>query len=135
MEWIPDDLIILARTIYGEARGQSWQSLIAIGHVINNRALQSPRFGRCIEAVCQQPYAFACWNPHDPRREAITEATPASPSFRECLAAAAAVLCGLEPDNTGAATHYHALGQRPTWAQGAQHTCIIGQHVFYTGMR
>jgi N-acetylmuramoyl-L-alanine amidase len=135
MEWIPDDLIILARTIYGEARGEPWPGKVAVAWVVRHRAEQGGWWGRNIEAVCQKPYQFSCWNVGDPNRTRMTEVTTASPVFRECVAAAAAVLCDLEPDNTGAATHYHALGVHPRWATGAQHTCIIGRHMFYAGIR
>jgi len=135
MDWMDPDLVVLARTIYGEARGEPWPGKLAVAWVVRNRVQLGGWWGRNVEAVCQKPYQFSCWNPHDANREVITQVTAATPAFRDCLAAAAAVLCDLEPDHTGAATHYHALGLHPSWAEGQRHTCIIGQHVFYTGIK
>jgi Cell Wall Hydrolase len=39
-------------------------------------------------------------------------------AFRQCLAAAAAVLADLVPDPTHGATHYHAPHVHPSWARG-----------------
>ncbi len=33
----PDDLITAARTVYGEARGESWEGKLAVACVIVNR--------------------------------------------------------------------------------------------------
>lgn len=133
VEWIAADLIILARTLYGEAAAEPWELKVALGHVVVNRVKQGGDWGRNVEAVCQQPYQFACWNTRGPLLEQITEVTPATPGFRACLAAAAAVLCDLEPDPTGGATASHALDQHPAWADRAQPTCIIGSRLFYQG--
>jgi N-acetylmuramoyl-L-alanine amidase len=131
MDWIDADLVVLARTLYGEVGTEAWPTKVAVAWVVKNRVVQGGAWGRCVEAVCQKPYAFSCWTPHNPRLDVITQVTPASVTFRECLAAAAAVLCDLEPDPTGGATASHPVQQHPAWADQASPTCIIGSRLFY----
>jgi N-acetylmuramoyl-L-alanine amidase len=51
------ELDIMAKTIYGEARGESYEGQVAVGAVIMNR-IQSKQFPDTIEQVVFQPGAF-----------------------------------------------------------------------------
>ena len=57
------DLDILARTLYGEARGEYSSSgpaaLIAVGNVIVNRFEKGGRFGKTLAEVCLKPKQFS----------------------------------------------------------------------------
>ncbi|MES2252810.1 MAG: cell wall hydrolase, partial [Pseudomonadota bacterium] len=75
------DIDILARTIYGEARGEYGRvdgglaALIAVGNVIVNRTQQQTWFGRTVRDVCLKPYQFSCWNRNDPNLPKLMEVT------------------------------------------------------------
>src|SRR5512134_3045692 len=60
-----DDLSVMARTVYGEARGEPHEGRLAVAHVILNRARAGGWFGAGVSEVCLQ---FSCWNPGDPNR-------------------------------------------------------------------
>jgi N-acetylmuramoyl-L-alanine amidase len=129
-----DALVILARTVYGEARSESWIGKVAVAWVVRNRAAKGGWWGADVLSCCMKPWQFSCWNANDPNRKKLEQATTRkSAIFRECLAAAAAVLADLEPDPTGGATHYFAdYIQTPKWAKGKTPTITIGHHLFFT---
>jgi spore germination cell wall hydrolase CwlJ-like protein len=126
------DLLTLARTIYGEARGDSPAEREAIAHVIMNR-VNGKGFPKTISEVCRQPKQFSCWNEGDPNRKLIESMLPgANPVFDECLATAERVMNGTVADTTGGATHYYSkvIGA-PGWTKGADLTTEIGILKFY----
>src|SRR5688500_14492498 len=54
---------ILGLTLYGEARSEPIEGLVAVGSVIANRASDGKqRWGTSIRGVCLQPFQFSCWN-------------------------------------------------------------------------
>lgn len=52
---------VLARTLYGEARGENNAELYRIGEVITNR-VNDYKFPQTIKEVCLQKAQFSCWN-------------------------------------------------------------------------
>ena len=63
------DAKILAHTMWGEARDQGIDGMIAIGNVINNRAKDTKHarmFGQGIKNIATKHKQFSCWNPNDP---------------------------------------------------------------------
>ncbi len=123
------DLDIMARTIWGEARGEEDLGKLAVGHVIMNRVRQPRWWGRDIRTVCFKPYQFSAWNHNDPNRSLIWKAS--GPVFDLCYHIAGLVLLEEYPDNTYGATHYHAQSVYPSWAKSLVRTCVIGGHTFY----
>lgn len=130
------DLDILAKTIYGEARGE-WEtfglaSLIAVGNVVANRLKQQTWFGRTVEEICRKPYQFSCWNPNDPNRKILMEPPPNDAIFDLCRQTAEGVLLTHWPDLTKGADHYVATSAAlPPWAQHRKPLIQIGNHIFY----
>lgn len=60
---IEHDIDILARTIYGEARGEKTAGKKAVACVIMNRYKAKKWFsGKTIAETCQKPWQFSCWN-------------------------------------------------------------------------
>lgn len=56
---------ILARTLWGEARGESLAGHIAVAWTIRNRVNDGRAkswWGEGYTGVCQKPYQFSCWN-------------------------------------------------------------------------
>ncbi|WP_017303937.1 cell wall hydrolase [Spirulina subsalsa] len=127
-----DDLDIIARTIFGEARGESELGQIGVGWVIINRVGEKTWYGRTVKEVCLKPWQFSCWNPNDANNSIIKSVEEGNTLFNQCRENAKKVLTASVPDPTGGATHYHAnYIARPTWTRGATFTVQIGKHLFY----
>ena len=128
---------ILARTIFGEARGESEEGRQAVASVILNRVRMANRGGRKhwwgnnIEEVCRKPWQFSCWNPGDPNRAKIEAVTSRNKVFANCLVIANEAVAGRLTDPTGGATHYHEASINPPWAKILERTVVIGRHLFY----
>lgn len=136
----PRDLELLARTIYGEARGEAWEGKIAVAWVIRNRVEvdlhgdgKPDWWGEGYAQVCLTPYQFSCWNKNDPNLPKLLGVTVEDPYFRVCLAAAAAVVSNLVPDPTKGARHYKTttLAWPASWGPQRIPLARIGSHSFY----
>lgn len=128
------DLKILAKTIYGEARGElnrfGLAPLIAVGNVILNRFRK--HFANSISAVCLAPYQFSCWNQKDPNYEKLKNLDESSSIFKTCLKVAENVIEGKWPDLTDGCDHYHEKSVKPYWAGQLTPKRIFGNHLFYS---
>ncbi|UVE47624.1 cell wall hydrolase [Pseudomonas chlororaphis] len=131
------DRDILARTLWGEARGEGLAGQIAVAWTIRNRVNDGRTkswWGEGYAGVCQAPYQFSCWNKNDPNYQFLSGAKPIQAGqFAQALRAADQVIAGAVPDPTGGATHYYAttMPKVPAWAAKARQTVRIGQHVFF----
>jgi spore germination cell wall hydrolase CwlJ-like protein len=129
-----EDIDILARTIYGEARGENQEGRIAVANVIINRANHGGWWGDSIKKTCLKPYQFSCWNAKDPNREKLLKVTIDDEDFRDCLEIAALAVNGDLMDNTKNATHYHTTATAPKWAETGTRVATIGNHIFYNNV-
>lgn len=130
---INHDVDILARTIYGEARGETDEGKRAIGLCILNRYKSKKWFSaNTIAEVCQKPLQFSCWNKNDPNCKKITTATEAV--LRPYWDLAERLVNGEYADITNGATHYHTKNCRPAWSKGKLPCAIIGNHVFFNNI-
>src|SRR3990167_11215599 len=103
----PGDVDILARTIYGEAEGESRQGKIAVAHTVLNRVKDGVRWSRVVAAVCMQPRQYSCWNNESRRVHILLTVTDRSDGiFKECRDLALGTLSGSYPDPTNGANHY-----------------------------
>ncbi len=134
----PDPAVdVLARTIYGEARGEKLKGREAVASVVMNRVRKARRrngrhwWGGTVEEVCRKPWQFSCWNPNDPNRAKLLAVGPANRTFASCLRIAKRAVADEIPDATDGATHYHARSVSPPWARGRTPSAIIGGHLFY----
>lgn len=128
----PGDLDILARTIFGEARGESHEGRKAVAHVIFNRVRTiTGQFARddTIASACLRHLQFSCWNADDPNLLVMQRAGLENITFRACMRAALEAFDA--PDQTKGARHYHATTVKPSWATGHKPSAIIGWHLFY----
>lgn len=126
------DLFTLARTVYGEARGENEKGRIAVAHVVLNRFRSDKWYSApTIAAVCRKPFQFSCWNKVDPNRTTIEDANLEDRAFLGCLDVAIGVLTGRLADPTVGSTHYHAARAHPKWAARKTPVRTIGRHVFY----
>lgn len=130
---IETDIDVLARTIWGEARGESYEGKAAVAWVIQNRASRSPKYNwpSTVRAVCQQKWQFSCWNSNDPNLPKLKAVTAADPSFAQCLDIAKKVVSGDLPDYSKGADHYYnPKVVSPSWAIGRDAVAEIGNHRF-----
>jgi len=132
------DTQLFAVTLYGEARSEPIEGIVAVASVIRNRMGT-----RDVKSVCLEPDRFACWSPaagkknHDRLVSLVThlankqEAT--DPKARQCIGVATCVLQGYFSDNTDGATDFHkaAIVPRPAWARDRLPLKQRGSNVFY----
>jgi spore germination cell wall hydrolase CwlJ-like protein len=127
---------VLARTLYGEARGEELAGIEAVASVILNRVAFAKRRGRYwwgndVKSVCLKPAQFSCWNANDPNRKKLLAVSPRDPAYRLCKRIAKRAVAGELADQTDGATHYHTHAVDPFWARGHLPVAEIGNHLFY----
>jgi spore germination cell wall hydrolase CwlJ-like protein len=127
---------VLARTLWGEARGEGEQGMLAVACVIHNRVKISQEkgkywWGNSIIQICQKPYQFSCWNRADPNFKKLTAVDETDLHFATALRIARRAVIGCLLDITGGATHYHAASIMPYWVKGETPSATIGNHIFY----
>jgi N-acetylmuramoyl-L-alanine amidase len=128
------DIDILARTLYGEARGEDVRGMQAVALVVVNRVKRGPpRFQGTVAGVVKAPHQFSCWNASDPNAKVCASVSETDPIYALAVFAAASVLSGEVRDFTGGADHYHADYMRPypSWSLKMTKTAVIGNHIFY----
>ncbi|HEX7005577.1 MAG TPA: cell wall hydrolase [Alphaproteobacteria bacterium] len=125
------DVEVAARTLYGEARGQPLEGIVAVANVIVNRWRRGG-YGATPADVCLRPWQFSCWNARDPNRAVIERVRPGDFVFDVCRLVASLAVRGLLPDPTGGATHYHTRSVAPDWSRGKTPSAVIGDHLFFT---
>ena len=128
---ITKDIDAMARTIWGEARGETEDGRLAVGHVIKNRADRGGWWGNTIYEVCHKPWQFSCWNDNDPNRYKMLRLDADNEMFVECIWTALSVVLGKHPDNTSGSCHYHVVGLTPDWSEGKTSIGRIGHHEFF----
>lgn len=142
MNYRREDVLTMARTLWGECRGEPREGQIAVAWVIRNRAENPGWWSRqrgdgipddTIEAVCLDPHQFSCW--WDGQAKRVRSSTLAQ--LGTLYELAEAVLNDQIPDPTNGADHYHTIlrpeGVRlwpPAWAQKHVGT-RVGSHLFY----
>lgn len=135
-----DPVQVLARTVWGEARGEPVRGQEAVAAVVLNRVARAAArggrwwWGASIVEVCLKPWQFSCWNPADPNRARLLAVTADNRAFDQALRIARRAVAGTLPDPTGGATHYHARGIHPPWAWRAVPCAEIGRHLFYNSV-
>lgn len=123
----------LARTLWGEARGEPRLGKEAVAAVVLNRVKRGrpDRFGATVEEVCRKPKQFSCWNPGDPNRALLEHVDRTDAAFAECLEVAQRAVEGTLPDPTDGSDHYHRDDVFPDWSRGKVAARTIGRHRFF----
>lgn len=128
---------ILARTLWGETRNESPETMKGVAHVVRNRLIQvhtNPQasdktFGTDIRAICSKRAAFPCKD----ASAAMRKVDESDPHFRRALEIAHATLSGvLGPDPTQGATHHAPVVRGRAAAKRAEPGITIGQRRFYS---
>ncbi len=131
-----EETMILAKTLYGEARSEGLAGIEAVANVILNRVKHAKQcgffwWGNTIKEVCLKPFQFSCWNNGDKNRPLLDRDLSGDVIFGVCLRVAVRAIKGLLPDTTKGATHYHTKSVHPKWAHALVPCAEIGQHLFY----
>ncbi|PZP56789.1 MAG: cell wall hydrolase [Micavibrio aeruginosavorus] len=130
------EIDVLARTIWGEARGEGLSGMNAVACVILNRVEAARKlggywWGNTILQVCQKPYQFSCWNKNDANYQKLVSVDEEDMHFVTAKRTARRAMLGFLKDETKGATHYHARNILPDWAKDRKLSAMIGRHVFY----
>ena len=112
------DLNLLARLIYGEARGESYVGQVAVGAVVMNR-IKSASFPNTMAGVIYQSYAFTAVD------DGQINLTPDATARR----AAQDAMNGWDP-SYGALYYYNPATATSAWIFSRKTTVTIGNHVF-----
>jgi N-acetylmuramoyl-L-alanine amidase len=127
-----EDLLIAARTVFGEARGESQDGKQAVANVLVNRwRKQTGQFAKddTLATTCLRHLQFSAWNQGDPNFDTIQEIGLGSKLFRACFKAVLDAIDG--NDLTKGALHYHTKQISPAWAAGHEPCLDLGNHLFY----
>ena len=128
---------VLARTIYGMARGLEDDPREAIAALVMNRCLAATKFdtqnrwGLTIADVCLWPDAFECWTPGSHHRQAAIRAVPGDKAFLECFLLAFRACHGFYSDLTMGADTYLEVGAPTDFEEPAEFTATVGPWDFY----
>lgn len=141
------DLEVAAKTLWGEARGEGREGMVAVAWVIRNRCTRPgyahelpggvDRTGQvgAASAVCLFPWQFSCWNKNDPNEPLLEKLTP--DQYADQYGIVNDVFNGLVDDPTNGADLYYApdamvpTGAVPYWASRAKNVATIGSQIFF----
>ena len=112
------DVYLLAKLIYGEARGEPYTDQVAVGAVVLNRVKNS-KFPNTIAGVIYQPYAFTAVD------DGQINLTP----NETAKAAARDALNGWDPTN-GCLYYYNPSTATSKWIWSRPIVTTIGRHNF-----
>lgn len=116
-----DDLYLLAKVVYGEARGEPYTGQVAVAAVVLNR-VASPDFPNTVSGVVYQPWAFTCVN------DGQINLSPNDTAIK----AARDALNGWDP-SYGALYYYNPKTATNQWIRQLKIHVTIGNHVFAKG--
>jgi len=146
--WNDNPVWLLARMIYGEARGCAYEEQVAVGYTAINR-LRDGHYGKSIHDVILAPYQYSCFNQNDPNLRKLLAPGKKGIIKREAWNRAvknAWEVLSQEPEDYGkGATHYVLRGweEKTYWTKSPKMQRIgaiptthgISKHVFYKEKR
>ena len=127
------DIDLFARTLWGEAAGESVRGIEALAAVVMNRA--AVLVGSSVDDACR---GFSCWSHDNPDLSQMLSLRSGTRSagellFTTCLRIARRAVAGLLEDPTGGAMMFHNRSTLPDWTSGREPTAEIGNRLFYSG--
>ena len=130
---------VLARTAWGEARGDGTTGMHGVCNVVMNclayaRGRGGYWWGNSVKEICLKDYQFSAWNANDPNRGKMQSVTVQDAAFADAVRLARQAVNGNLPDITNGATHYHTDAVRPSWSGQGEVAALVGSHKFYRGI-
>lgn len=118
----PEDVMLLARAIHAEARGEPFAGKVAVGAVILNR-VASPYFPKSLrEVIFERTHQVYQFSP-------VADGSIHLPPDEEAIQAALAALSGQDPTG-GALFFYNPETAQDRWIRSLPVITRIGNHVF-----
>lgn len=126
-----DDVLTLARTLWGEARGEDDEGMKAVCCTIINRFNSKKWYsGKTIAETCTKPWQYSCWNKNDPNLPKMLNLTYIQ--LKREMDIIKDVTSGVYNDITFGATHYYNPKVcSPEWAKGKVPCYTHGNHLFF----
>ncbi|HWY34355.1 MAG TPA: cell wall hydrolase [Nitrosopumilaceae archaeon] len=126
------DFDALWLTLFGEARGEPIEGLIAVGCVIRNRVNTQKK---TYKEICLADNQFSCWNSDDPNLPIMMDNFYLiNPLLTQIKFISAGIIQQLLLDNTKGATHYLTTSlfktKPPRWAMEGKMATIKGNQTF-----
>jgi spore germination cell wall hydrolase CwlJ-like protein len=130
------DEVLLARMLFGEARGCDIEEKIAIAYTAINRAEDGKAWnGETLREVLLKPYQYSCFNKSDLNRKKLMDPEKYDVrAWQECLEVAKDILADRYKDPTNRVTHYFKPSVvKPSWADKITRIGRIkgSRHEFY----
>ena len=120
------EILVIALTILGEARGEGFEGMAGVASVIQTRAIERKQTPT---QVCLAPKQFSFWNggvSESQKRKLL-----ANPQAQNAIHLAKLVAQKKMPDVVQGANHYHTFQVSPKWSKGEKTVAIIRNHKFY----
>jgi len=120
-----DDATLLARLIYGEARGEFPKMKRAIGDVVINR---KNKRNQTLREIILEPNQFTCFNNGDINRNKLKKPLKYESRYtwKECLRISRETLSTMNIDDSNGATHYYDTSiKEPKWARGKKPVLVL----------
>jgi len=115
---VSSDHRLLAKLVYGEARGESYKGQVAVAAVVLNRVASS-EFPNTISGVVYQKNAFSC----------VDNGSINNSPDQSCIKAALDALNGWDPTG-GCLYFYNPKKTNDSWIRTRTVTTVIGNHHF-----
>lgn len=127
-----EEVLYLARTLWGEARSETSRSMADVAYVILERRMMKS-YPNSVKGVVLQRLQFSCWNKGNPNRSGMLARTHDStdPHFQRALRVAKQVMLGQIANEAPGAAWYHSYKIRVAWADTLVPVLIRGGHIFY----
>ena len=131
------DRLALARTMWGEARGEGPDGMMLVKNTIENRKNSGGKYNwpETSYEVAHQPKQFSVWNEGDPNRSKMLslDENSTDPQFTQALDLVDQPL----PERLEKfkdADHYHTTRVKPSWSKSPNIRKLgtHGNHIFYT---
>ena len=132
------ELALLVTVIGREARGESYDAMLAVGWSIRNRVMNPHWWGHDWFSVITKPEQYTSMVPplkdKDPNLTVYPDIT--NPKWSLCVEAAEDVYWGINHDPTNGADHYYDRSMDddpPYWTKdgSSEHVCDVGDLHFW----
>ena len=122
-------ILILALTIWHEARGEGEQGMRLVADTISNRAKQSKT---CLVSVVTMPAQYECWSNKDPERADIPKQKSAieKHNWQYCLILARLLRRGAYKPATDSTHYWRKDSEMKAWQYEMETVIEHKQHIF-----
>lgn len=125
------EFILFVLCVYGEARGEGQQGMLAVANVVKNRVEQR---GTYVHQEILRDRQFSYFNNDWEMAKRDLEKFDCkkdAESLKTAFKVSLMVMFNTKGDNTKGATFYHAKRVKPYWVDYVDLTVEIKNHVFY----